>query len=91
MSCLVPEHFPLQKASLEDLLGGSRETNALIVRDVLGGKERGPKRDAVLLNASAALFTANRAGSLSAGWDLAAAILDSGEALEKLNQLCKTT
>jgi anthranilate phosphoribosyltransferase len=86
-SLLAPNHFPLQKASLQDLLGGSRQTNAAIVRDLLGGKERGPKRDAVLLNGSAALFTANRTKSLSAGWELAAAILDSGEALRKLHEL----
>src|SRR5262249_41930201 len=84
---LSPEHFPIQKASLEDLLGGSRETNATIVRNLLGGQEKGPRRDAVLLNAAAALFVANRAASLSAGWELAATILDSGDALKKLREI----
>ncbi|HVV00059.1 MAG TPA: anthranilate phosphoribosyltransferase, partial [Verrucomicrobiae bacterium] len=43
-STLEPEHFPLQPASLADLAGGTREANAEIVRAILRGKERGPKR-----------------------------------------------
>jgi anthranilate phosphoribosyltransferase len=54
---------------------------------VLRGEERGPKRDAVLLNAAAALFVAGQARSLAEGWDLAAVVLDSGQALRKLQAL----
>jgi len=86
-SDLPVEQFPLQTASLADLLGGDREANARIVRSVLEGKERGPKRDAVLLNAAAALFVAGRADSLTAGWDLAASVIDSGQARRKLEEL----
>jgi anthranilate phosphoribosyltransferase len=54
---------------------------------LLNGEERGPKRDAVLLNAAAALFVAGRARSLSEGWDLAAETVDKGSALAKLREL----
>lgn len=84
---LPVEQFPLQLASLADLLGGDREANARIVRSLLEGKERGPKRDAVLLNAAAALFVAGRARSLAAGWELAASVIDSGQASRKLEEL----
>jgi len=88
-STLSPENFPLQKASLSDLLGGGREANAAIVCDLLAGKDKGPRREAVLLNSAAALFVANRVNNLNAGWDLAAGIVDSGQALRKLNELSR--
>ena len=86
-STLSPELFPVQPATLADLRGGDREVNASIIRRVLSGEERGPKRDAVLLNTAAALFVAGRASSLGAGWDQAAAVVDSGQALRKLEAL----
>ena len=61
--------------------------NAKIVLSLLNGKETGPKRDAVLLNAAAALFVAHRAKTLIEGWDIAADILASGAAAEKLGEL----
>ena len=88
-SALPPEAFPLQPAVLADLRGGGREVNAGIIRRVLHGKERGPKRDAVLLNAAAALFVADRTRSLAAGWELAAETIDSGRAGAKLAELQK--
>ena len=84
---LSPENFPLRRALLSDLLGGDREANATIVRDLLSGKENGPKRDAVLLNAAAALLVANRVNNLAAGWELAADTMESGLAFKKLNEL----
>ena len=84
-----PENFPLQPATLADLHGGDKFVNAEIVRSVLGGDERGPKRDAVLLNAGAALFVAGKARSLIAGWELAAETIDSGRAKAKLEELQK--
>ena len=86
-SALDPNHFPLQPAALADLAGGNREANAEIVRRILHGDERGPKRDAVLLNAAAGLFVANRAKSLAEGWTLAAGIIDGGLAAKKLREL----
>ena len=67
--------------------GGDREFNAEVIRAVLGGRERGPKRDVVLLNAAAALFIAGRARTLSDGWELAAKVIDQGDAKRKLEQL----
>jgi anthranilate phosphoribosyltransferase len=84
---LDPDHFPLQKASLADLAGGAREANAAIVRRVLGGDERGPRRDAVLLNSGAALFVAGRTRSIAEGWEMAAELIDGGQAQAKLEEL----
>jgi anthranilate phosphoribosyltransferase len=86
-STLTPESFPIQPATLADLRGGDREVNAGIIRRVLHGEERGPKRDAVLLNAAAALFVADKTRSLADGWVLAAETLDSGRAAAKLAEL----
>jgi len=87
VSELSPGQFPLQLATLADLAGGDRNVNAQIVRHILSGEERGPKCDAVLLNAAAALFVAGKARSLTAGRDLAADVIDSGKAEAKLKEL----
>jgi len=89
VSVLSPEQFPLQPAILADLLGGDKNQNAGIVRRILAGDERGPKRDAVLLNAGAALFVAGKAKSLAEGWALAAETIDDGKAGAKLAELAR--
>ena len=86
-SGLSLENFPLQPATLEDLLGGDKFQNAEITRNILSGKDCGPKRDAVLLNAGAALFVAGKVKSLAAGWELAGETIDSGKADAKLKEL----
>jgi anthranilate phosphoribosyltransferase len=90
-SVLAPDNFPLQPATLADLRGGDRYVNAEIIRRILAGDERGPKRDAVLLNASAALLVAGRAKSLAEGWQLAGETIDDGRAKLKLAELCAET
>jgi anthranilate phosphoribosyltransferase len=87
VSTTLPDQFPLQPATLADLLGGDKMANAKIVREILSGEERGPKRDAVLLNAAAALFVAGKTKSLAEGWDLAGGTIDSGKAKAKLSEL----
>jgi anthranilate phosphoribosyltransferase len=87
VSTASPEQFPLQSATLADLLGGDKNVNAKIVREILSGQERGPKRDAVLLNAAAALFVAGKTKSQAEGWDLAGETIDSGRASAKLAEL----
>jgi anthranilate phosphoribosyltransferase len=87
LSQLSPENFPLQPATLADLRGGDKFVNAEIIRRILRGVERGPKRDAVLLNAGAALFVAGKTRSLAEGWDLAGETIDSGKADRKLAEL----
>jgi len=87
VSTLSPDQFPLQPATLKDLLGGDRVANATIVRRILHGDERGPKRDAVLMNAAAALFVAGKAKSMADGWELAEKTIGSGQARAKLADL----
>lgn len=87
VSTLTTAEFPLQQASLADLLGSDKVANAKIVRDILSGVDQGPKREAVLLNAAAALFIAGKTKSLADGWTLAAKTIDSGRAQAKLAEL----
>ena len=86
-SVLSPGNFPLQPATLADLHGGDKFVNAEIIRRILGGDERGPKRDAVLMNAGAALFVAGKTKSVAEGWELAGETIDSGRAKKKLADL----
>lgn len=86
-SVVAPEWFPIQRASLADLEGGDGARNADTLRRILEGRERGPQRDAVLLNAAAALFVAGQARSLMDGWDAAGKLIDSGAAIAKLEAL----
>lgn len=88
-SSMDPVHFGFAAATLEDLRGGDRRENAAILRRILGAEERGPKRDAVLLNAAAALFVGGKAKSLTEGLAYAAELIDSGKALAKLERLSK--
>ena len=88
-STLSPEQFPLQAATLADLIGGDRYANAEIIRRIFRGEERGPKRDAVLLNSAAALFVAGKTKSLAEGWDLAGGTIDGGHANAKLEELAR--
>lgn len=87
---LCPEDFGFSKARLEDLSGGSAVDNSRIMLDVLNGKV-GPQRDMVLLNAGAAIYVADKAGSISEGIKLARASLDSKKPLEKLELLRRYT
>jgi anthranilate phosphoribosyltransferase len=89
VSVTLPGNLPLQPATLNDLLGGDKFQNAEITRRILGGAERGPKRDAVQLNAGAALFVAGKTKSLAEGWELGGELIDSGRAREKLAELQK--
>lgn len=88
-STLRHDSFPVQPATLKDLRGGDRQVNANIIRAVLGASDRGPRRDAVLLNAGAALFVAGIVHSMAEGWERAAKVIDSGLAMEKLKQLSR--
>lgn len=78
-----PEDFGFSQCTKEELRGGTPEENAQITLSVLKG-EKGCKREAVLLNAGAALFIGEKAGSFAEGVSLAGEIIDSGRALQKL-------
>jgi anthranilate phosphoribosyltransferase len=81
-----PEDFGLPRATMSDLKGGDRQQNAQIIREVLA-REAGPRRDIVLMNASAALVAGGRAKELKDGVELAAQSIDSGAARERLERL----
>jgi anthranilate phosphoribosyltransferase len=89
-----PEDFGLNITGLETLLGGTPQENARILRSVLEG-EKGPRRDAVVINAAAGMVvgrqTKNSSGlpALKEGVKLAEEAIDSGRALDKLNKLIK--
>ena len=77
-------------AALTELMGGSPEENAETTRAILSGA-RGPKRDAVLLNAGAALYIAGKADSMKEGVRLAAELIDSGKAIVTLDRMIEVS
>ena len=83
---LTPEEFGFERCSKEDLKGGTPKENAEITLAILKG-EKGPKRNAVLLNAGAALYIGEKADSIKAGIALAEELIDSGKALDTLYRL----
>jgi anthranilate phosphoribosyltransferase len=87
---LVPADFDVAQASLADLQGGDPEQNGVLAMEVLEGA-RGPKRDIVLVNASAALVAAGKAGDFREGMAIAAESLDSRAALAKVQALARFT
>ncbi len=80
---IEPEQFGMKRSQRSDLLGGDATENAVITRRVLGG-EKGAKRDAVLLNAGAALYIGGKVQSIKEGVECAASLIDSGKALETM-------
>ncbi|MCR5145445.1 MAG: anthranilate phosphoribosyltransferase [Lachnospiraceae bacterium] len=87
---ISPEDFGMKMCTPEDLKGGTPEENAHITRAILNG-EKGPKRDAVLLNAGASLYIGGKADSFEKGVKLAAEIIDSGKALETLEKFIEVS
>lgn len=83
---IQPEDFGFERCTKEDIEGGTPEENAKITLAILGG-EKGHRRDAVLMNAGAALYIGGKAQSMSEGIKFAAEIIDSGKALETLKKL----
>ena len=83
---IAPEDFGLTRCKKEDLVGGTPEENAAITRAILQG-EKGPKRDAVLMNAGAALYIGGKADTLADGVKKAGEILDSGEGIKTLEKM----
>ena len=83
-----PSDFGIRKATPAELLGGDAAENAAIVRRVLEG-ETGAPRDAVVLNAGAALFVAGRVASVREGISVAAAAIDSGAARATLERMVR--
>lgn len=89
---ISPEEFGFERCKREDLQGGAPAENAEITRSILNG-EQGHRRNAVLMNAGAALYIGDKADSMADGIKLAAEIIDSGraaKALERLIQISNT-
>lgn len=86
---ITPEQFGLKRCELKDLLGGTPEENATITRDILSGKLTGPKRDDVVFNAGLGIYLGKDNISLEDSVKLAGEIIDSGKAIEKLEEFCK--
>lgn len=85
-----PEQFGMTRAAPETLLGGEADENARIMRAVLSG-ETGPRRDIVVLNAAPAIVAGGKAADLADGVTLAQEAIDSGAAMQKLDELIKAT
>ncbi|MBN2099712.1 MAG: anthranilate phosphoribosyltransferase [Dehalococcoidia bacterium] len=90
MYSVSPEDFGFSRASLEGIKGSNPSENAASVRRILAGAA-GPQRDVVLINAAAAIVAGDKARSLPEGAKLAAEAIDSGRALDKLEQLIKAS
>ena len=84
---IAPEDFGFQRCDKSELLGGTPEENAAITRGILTGEIRDAKRNAVLLNAGAAIFIGGKAESMADGVIKAAELIDSGKALTVLDKL----
>ena len=87
---IKPEDFGLSRCKKEDLAGGDPKENAAITLSILEG-EKGAKRDAVLLNAGAALYIGEKAKSIQEGINLAARLIDSKKALKVLEDFIKVS
>lgn len=88
---IQPEDFGFERASKDDIVGGTPAENARITMDILTGNERGAKRNVVLMNAGAALYAAGKADSIAGGVKLAAEMIDSGKAAAKVEQFAKAS
>ncbi len=88
---ITPEQFGFSRCTLADLAGGSPEENTQIATNIFSGKERGPKRDVVVLNSAMALYLGIDNISVAESIKLAQEIIDSGKAAAKLEQFRRLT
>ncbi|MEI3504289.1 MAG: anthranilate phosphoribosyltransferase [Anaerovoracaceae bacterium] len=83
---LTPEQFGYERCDKSELTGGTPEENAEITRAILEGREKGAERQAVCLNAGAALYITGRTETIEEGVKLAEKLIDEGAALKKLDE-----
>lgn len=88
---IKPEDFGFNSCSKQELVGGTPQENAAITLNILQGKEKGAKRNTVLLNAGAALYIGGKAESFNDGVQLAAKLIDSGRALATLEKFIEVS
>ena len=84
---IAPEDFGFARFRLADISTGTPQENAVMIQDVFSGKDQGPRRQAVLLNAGGALMIGGKVASFAEGVRLAGELIDSGAAQRKLQQL----
>lgn len=87
---IAPEDFGLERCEKSDLVGGTPEENAKITLAILNS-DKGPKRDAILMNAGAALYIGEKVETLKDGIALAAELIDSGKALDVLHKFIEVS
>lgn len=88
---IAPEDFGLPRASKEEIVGGTADENARITRGILDGSIQGAKRNVVLLNSGCALYISGKTATIADGIALAAEQIDSGRAMQKLQDLVDFT
>ena len=88
---IKPEDFGMVRGEKDEIVGGTPKENAAVTRGILEGKITGTKRNAVLLNAGCAIYAANKAESIANGIKIAAEMIDSGKALEVLDQFARVS
>lgn len=88
---IEPEQFGFGKCDKQDLVGGDPQENAAITKAILSGEEKGAKRNAVVLNAAACIYIAKKADSMETAVKMAEDMIDSGKAMEVLNQFVALT
>jgi len=82
---VTPEQFGYERCAREELLGGTPQENAAITKAILSGREKGPKRQAVCLNAGAALYITGKAKTMAEGVQMAEQFIDNGAAKKKMD------
>ena len=88
---VTPEQFGFKTVELKELQGGDGKVNAQITKDILSGKEKGAKRNIVLLNAGATLYAGGMCSSIEEGIKLAEKTIDSGKAASIIDALVEAS
>lgn len=88
---VTPEQFGFETVELKELQGGDGKVNAKITKDILSGKEKGAKRNIVLLNAGATLYAGGMCSSIEEGIKLAEKTIDSGKAVSIIDALVEAS
>lgn len=88
---VTPEQFGFETVELKELQGGDGKVNAQITKDILSGKEKGAKRNIVLLNAGATLYAGGMCSSIEEGIKIAEKTIDSGKAASIIDALVEAS
>lgn len=88
---ITPEELGLKRCKIEDIAPGDPDHNAKTIREIFEGKQRGPKRDIVVLNAAGAFLAGDKVEDLKEGVEYANKVIDEGKAARKLNELAEVS